>query len=68
MIISGAEDGSLAVSSPATGMTVRMLKDHRGAPITDIHVSSHKVSQSGTDAVGYSVLLNAKPFNIVKDV
>ncbi|XP_065066075.1 WD repeat-containing protein 90-like [Rhopilema esculentum] len=42
VIISGAEDGSLAVSSPATGMTVRMLKDHRGAPITDIHVSAHK--------------------------
>ena len=44
VIISGAEDGLLAISSPATGMTVRMLNDHKGAPITDLHVSTHKVS------------------------
>ena len=44
VIISGAEDGLLAISSPATGMTVRILNDHKGAPITDLHVSSHKVS------------------------
>ncbi len=43
VVISGGKDGLIAVSSPTTGMTVRMLNDHKGAPITDIHVSSHKV-------------------------
>ena len=43
VIISGAEDGLIAVSSPTTGMTVRTLTDHKNAPISDIHVSSHKV-------------------------
>ncbi|XP_068672849.1 WD repeat-containing protein 90-like isoform X2 [Montipora foliosa] len=39
VIISGSEDGLLAISSPSTGLTVRLLNDHRGAPITCIHVS-----------------------------
>ncbi len=43
VVISGGKDGLIAVSSPTTGMIVRMLNDHKGAPITDIHVSSHKV-------------------------
>jgi len=42
VIISGAEDGLIAISSPTTGMTVRTLTDHKNAPISDIHVSSHK--------------------------
>ena len=50
VIISGAEDGLIAISSPTTGMTVRMLSDHKGAPITDIHASFHKVS--------FSIVLN----------
>lgn len=43
VIVSGAEDGLIAISSPTTGMTVRILNDHKGAPITDLHVSLHKV-------------------------
>ncbi|XP_067044850.1 WD repeat-containing protein 90-like isoform X1 [Acropora muricata] len=42
VIISGGEDGLLAISSPSTGLTVRLLNDHKGAPITCIHVSSVK--------------------------
>lgn len=34
MIISGGSDGLIAVSSPTTGMTVRVISDHKGAPIT----------------------------------
>lgn len=45
VIISGAEDGLLAISSPSTGLTVRLLNDHKGAPITCIHVSSVKDQQ-----------------------
>ena len=44
VIVSGGSDGLIAISSPATGMTVRMLNDHKGASITDIHVSLHRVS------------------------
>ena len=44
VIISGAEDGLLAISSPSTGLTVRLLNDHKEAPITCIHVSSVKVN------------------------
>ncbi|NXU76574.1 WDR90 protein, partial [Oreotrochilus melanogaster] len=34
MILSGDKDGLVAVSSPRTGMTLRVLADHRGSPIT----------------------------------
>ncbi|NXE16306.1 WDR90 protein, partial [Lophotis ruficrista] len=34
MILSGGKDGLVAVSSPRTGMTVRVLADHRGSPVT----------------------------------
>ena len=43
VIISGAEDGLLAISSPSTGLTVRLLNDHKGASIACLHVSSVKV-------------------------
>ncbi|KAF1477082.1 WD repeat-containing protein 90, partial [Megadyptes antipodes antipodes] len=34
MILSGGKDGLVAVSSPRTGMTIRVLADHKGSPIT----------------------------------
>lgn len=34
MILSGGKDGMVAVSSPRTGMTVRILADHKGSAIT----------------------------------
>ena len=43
MILSGGSDGLVAVSSPTTGMTVRVLNDHKGAPITCIDVTSLQV-------------------------
>ena len=39
MILSGGSDGLVAVSSPTTGMTVRMINDHQGAPITCFDVT-----------------------------
>lgn len=39
MILSGGEDGLVAVSSPTTGMTVRVIGDHKGAPITCLDVT-----------------------------
>ena len=43
MILSGGQDGLVAISSPTTGMTVRMINDHKGAPITSIDVSQSQV-------------------------
>uniref|UniRef100_A0ABM5EZ39 WD repeat-containing protein 90 n=1 Tax=Pogona vitticeps TaxID=103695 RepID=A0ABM5EZ39_9SAUR len=37
IILSGGKDGLMAVSSPRTGMTVRVLTDHRSSPINVIH-------------------------------
>ncbi|XP_052535941.1 WD repeat-containing protein 90 isoform X1 [Tympanuchus pallidicinctus] len=34
MILSGGKDGIVAVSSPRTGMTIRILADHKGSAIT----------------------------------
>ncbi|NXJ04921.1 WDR90 protein, partial [Odontophorus gujanensis] len=34
MILSGCSDGLVAVSSPRTGMTIRILADHKGSPIS----------------------------------
>ena len=45
MILSGSSDGLIAVSSPNTGMTVRVITDHRGAPITNIDVPTIQVSK-----------------------
>ena len=44
MIISGGSDGLIAVSSPTTGMTVRVITDHKGAPITNIDVTNKEVN------------------------
>ena len=44
MIISGGSDGLIAVSSPTTGMTVRVISDHKGAPITNIDVTNKQVT------------------------
>lgn len=39
MLLSGGSDGLIAISSPTTGMTVRVISDHKGAPITNIDVT-----------------------------
>uniref|UniRef100_A0A8C7HKE2 WD repeat-containing protein 90 n=1 Tax=Oncorhynchus kisutch TaxID=8019 RepID=A0A8C7HKE2_ONCKI len=36
VILSAGRDGLMAVSSPVTGLTVRLISDHKGAPITTI--------------------------------
>ena len=38
MILSGSSDGLVAVSSRTTGMTVRVINDHQGAPVTGVDV------------------------------
>ena len=43
MILSGGSDGLVALSSPTTGMTVRVISDHKGAPITSIDCAPYQV-------------------------
>ncbi|KAB0401628.1 hypothetical protein E2I00_007286, partial [Balaenoptera physalus] len=42
-ILSGDKDGLVAVSRPRTGMTFRVLSDHRGAPICTIQSTRREV-------------------------
>ncbi|KAL3876292.1 hypothetical protein ACJMK2_034157, partial [Sinanodonta woodiana] len=50
MIISGGSDGLIAVSSPTTGMTVRVITDHKGTSITSIEVSNKQDQDVGISA------------------
>lgn len=43
MILSGGKDGTVAISSPRTGMTIHVLADHKGAPITVLQCTSMQV-------------------------
>ncbi|KAM5198229.1 WD repeat-containing protein 90 isoform 1-T1 [Hipposideros larvatus] len=46
-ILSGDKDGLVAVSRPCTGMTFRVLSDHRGAPISTIQSTSKEYGDFG---------------------
>lgn len=46
MILSGGKDGLVAVSSPRTGMTIRVLADHKGSPITVLQCTRKQVRPS----------------------
>lgn len=39
MVISGCADGVVAVSNPKSGLVVRVISDHEGAPVTDLQSS-----------------------------
>lgn len=43
MILSGGKDGIVAVSSPRTGMTIHVLADHKGSPITVLQCTRKQV-------------------------
>ena len=43
-IISGDKDGLVAVSRLRTGMTFRVLSDHRGAPICTLQSTRKEVT------------------------
>lgn len=58
MIISGGSDGLIAVSSPTTGMTVRVISDHKGAPISNIDVTNTQVRYKTCPLSRYSCIHN----------
>ncbi|XP_075797566.1 WD repeat-containing protein 90 [Microtus pennsylvanicus] len=48
-ILSGDKDGLVAISRPCTGMTFRVLSDHRGAPISAIQSTSKEYGDLGVE-------------------
>ncbi|XP_061455789.1 WD repeat-containing protein 90 isoform X2 [Rhineura floridana] len=49
IILSGGKDGLMAVSSPRTGMTIRVLTDHRSSPINIIHCTRKQHIELGVE-------------------
>ncbi|XP_056359041.1 WD repeat-containing protein 90 isoform X2 [Oenanthe melanoleuca] len=49
MILSGGKDGIVAVSSPRTGMTIHVLADHRGSPITALQCTRKQYHELGVE-------------------
>ncbi|XP_068102464.1 WD repeat-containing protein 90 [Hyperolius riggenbachi] len=45
VLISGGKDGMIAITSSRTGMTIRVLSDHKGAPVTSIQCSRRRVEE-----------------------
>eukprot|EP00731_Ephydatia_muelleri_P028595 Em0020g239a len=49
VILSGCADGLVAVTNSLTGMVVRVISDHQGAPITDLHTTRRIPKIPGKD-------------------
>ncbi|NXK72650.1 WDR90 protein, partial [Amazona guildingii] len=49
MILSGSKDGLVAVSSPRTGMTIHVLADHKGSPITALQCTTKQYQDFGVE-------------------
>ncbi|XP_064376546.1 WD repeat-containing protein 90 isoform X2 [Dromaius novaehollandiae] len=49
IVLSGGKDGVVAVSSPRTGMTIRILTDHKGSPITVIQCTRKQYYDFGVE-------------------
>ncbi|MBN3306420.1 WDR90 protein, partial [Amia calva] len=47
VLISGGKDGLMAVSSPRTGMTIRVISDHRGASISTVQCVKKQYTEFG---------------------
>ncbi|XP_074014459.1 WD repeat-containing protein 90 [Numenius arquata] len=49
MILSGGKDGLVAVSSPHTGMTIHVLAEHKGSPITVLQCTRKQYRDFGVE-------------------
>ncbi|NXU47055.1 WDR90 protein, partial [Turnix velox] len=49
MILSGCKDGLVAVNNPHTGMTVRILTEHKGSPITALQCTGKQCHDFGVE-------------------
>lgn len=46
VLLSGSAEGLIAVSNVSCGLVVRVVQDHRGAPITDLSVARETIQVS----------------------
>lgn len=49
VLVSAGRDGLITVSSPVTGVTVRTISDHKGAPITTVQCTSKQYKEFGLE-------------------
>ncbi|MGH0128105.1 UNVERIFIED_CONTAM: hypothetical protein FKN15_033205 [Acipenser sinensis] len=49
VVLSGGKDGLMAVSSPRTGMTIRIISDHKGASISCIQCTKKQYNEFGLE-------------------
>ncbi|XP_039991620.1 WD repeat-containing protein 90 isoform X3 [Xiphias gladius] len=49
VILSGGKNGLVAVSSPVNGATIRVIRDHKGAPITTIQCVNEECKNFGLE-------------------
>ncbi|XP_034782531.2 WD repeat-containing protein 90 [Acipenser ruthenus] len=49
VVLSGGKDGLMAVSSPRTGMTIRIISDHKGASINCIQCTKKQYNEFGLE-------------------
>ncbi|XP_056222733.1 WD repeat-containing protein 90 [Seriola aureovittata] len=49
VILSGSKNGLVAVSSPVNGATIRVIRDHKGAPITTIQCVNEECKNFGLE-------------------
>ncbi|KAJ8284168.1 hypothetical protein COCON_G00030180 [Conger conger] len=49
VLLSGGKDGLMAISSPLTGMTLRIISDHKGVPISTIQCVKKKCIEFGLE-------------------
>ena len=49
VLLTGSGEGVVAVSSVTSGLVVKVIQDHRGAPVTDITVAGRPVQVRGRE-------------------
>ncbi|KAK3551522.1 hypothetical protein QTP70_017350, partial [Hemibagrus guttatus] len=49
VLLSGGQDGVIVVSSPSTGASLRIINDHKGAPVSAIQCTSKQYKEYGLE-------------------
>ena len=66
VIISGCSDGLVAISNPNSGLVIRVITDHQGAPITDLHMSPKPIQVRKNDPETMKTLIMSSSQLIVR--
>lgn len=66
IILSGGKDGLVAVSNPHTGITLRVLADHKGSPITVLQCTRKQVRPHPCPSAGQEQVPRVSPHSCGK--